>query len=158
MSANALRFGSQKRLRPDDNRAQRPGAAGCHGLRGQGHLLVRLCRRGSDGRVQDPVSADSRGSGRHAVARFSIAGSDGTWYAATAAINGSTVELTSPSVTTPAKVAYACWINPSGANLYNRDGLPANPFYVDPISARVHRDGYGWNRWIGQPRRRNHIP
>jgi sialate O-acetylesterase len=70
------------------------------------------------------------------LGRFSIAGPNGTWYDATAVITGSTVELTSPSVTTPTKVAYACFNNPAGANLYNRDGLPAAPFYVDNISAK----------------------
>lgn len=70
------------------------------------------------------------------LALFSIAGADGIWYWATATIVGETVELTSPSVTTPQKVAYACWQNPLGANLYNRDGLPASPFYVDNITAK----------------------
>ena len=68
--------------------------------------------------------------------RFVIAGSSGTWYAADAVINGNTVEVSSASVATPTKVAYAYWINPSGANLYNRDGLPASPFYVDDVTAK----------------------
>jgi hypothetical protein len=33
-------------------------------------------------------------------------------------------------------VAYACWQNPIGLNLYNRDGLPASPFYVDNVAAK----------------------
>lgn len=70
------------------------------------------------------------------LVRFSIAGADGVWYNADAVIKGSTVELASAMVEKPAKVAYACWMNPAGANLYNRDGLPAVPFYVDPISAK----------------------
>lgn len=31
----------------------------------------------------------------------------------------------------PVAVRYAWAINPSGANLYNRDGLPAAPFRTD---------------------------
>ena len=70
------------------------------------------------------------------LTRFSIAAATGSWYDAVAVINGSTVELTSASVSVPKKIAYACWNNPSGCNLYNRDGLPANPFYVDDVTAK----------------------
>ena len=77
--------------------------------------------------------------------RFSIAGATGSWYDATATIVGNTVELTSPSVAAPKKVAYACWDNAKDGLdpvtlkeglLYNVDGLPANPFYVDDTSAK----------------------
>lgn len=68
------------------------------------------------------------------LALFSIAGPDGVWHWATATIVGDTVELSSPSVSTPRKIAYACWQNPLGANLYNREGLPASPFYVDDLA------------------------
>ncbi|MCX6345912.1 MAG: hypothetical protein NT018_12720, partial [Armatimonadetes bacterium] len=77
--------------------------------------------------------------------RFSIAGATGSWYDATATIVGNTVELTSPSVSAPKKVAYACWDNPKDGLdpvtlkeglLYNVEGLPANPFYVDDTSAK----------------------
>ncbi|MCX6877371.1 MAG: hypothetical protein NTW21_26715 [Verrucomicrobia bacterium] len=70
------------------------------------------------------------------LALFSIAGSDGTWYWANAAIVGNTVEMSSPSVSSPQKIAYACWQNPLGLNLYNRDGLPASPFHVDDVTAK----------------------
>jgi sialate O-acetylesterase len=70
------------------------------------------------------------------LALFSIAGTDGIWYWATATVVGDTLELASPSVAVPKKIAYACWQNPVGVNLYNRDGLPASPFYVDDLSAR----------------------
>ena len=68
--------------------------------------------------------------------RFVIADSSGTWYAADSIINGNAVEVSSASVATPTKVAYAYWINPSGANLYNKDGLPASPFYIDDVTAK----------------------
>ncbi|MCX6867412.1 MAG: hypothetical protein NTV46_14545, partial [Verrucomicrobia bacterium] len=78
--------------------------------------------------------------------RFSIAGADGVWYSGTAVINGNTVEVTSPSVATPKKVAYACWTNPAVAvatpqtqgMLYNIEGLPASPFYVDDVTAKYN--------------------
>lgn len=68
--------------------------------------------------------------------RFVVAGATGSWVAADAVINGATVEVSSASVTNPTRVAYAYWMNPSGANLYNRDGLPASPFYVDDVTAK----------------------
>ncbi len=71
-----------------------------------------------------------------ALDKFSIAGTNGTWYDATASIVGNTVVLSSPSVPSPIKAAYACWQNPVGANLYNRDGLPASPFYMDNVNAK----------------------
>ncbi len=68
---------------------------------------------------------------------FSIAGADGTWYWANATITGSnTLQLTSTNVTTPLMVAYACWQNPAGVNLYNSNGLPALPFYVANINTK----------------------
>ena len=67
--------------------------------------------------------------------KFSIAGASGAWYDATATIVGDTVVLSSPSVSNPTKAAYACWQNPVGANLYNKDGLPASPFYMDDVNA-----------------------
>ena len=68
--------------------------------------------------------------------KFSVSGASGTWYAATATIVGDTVVVSSPSVATPRRVAYACWQNPVGCNLYNKDGLPASPFYVDDVNAK----------------------
>ena len=70
------------------------------------------------------------------LARFVIAGSGGAWYAANAVISNDTVLVSSPSVAAPRKVAYAYWTNPSGANLYNRDGLPASPFYVEDVTVK----------------------
>ena len=68
--------------------------------------------------------------------KFSIAAATGSWYAATATIAGNTVVVSSPSVAVPRRVAYACWQNPVGCNLYNKDGLPASPFYVDDVNAK----------------------
>ena len=68
--------------------------------------------------------------------KFSVAAATGSWYAATATIVGNTVVVSSPSVAVPRRVAYACWQNPVGCNLYNKDGLPASPFYVDDVNAK----------------------
>ncbi len=65
------------------------------------------------------------------LARFSIAGSDKIWHWASAEIDGDSVLVSSPKVKDPIAVRYAYSMNPEGANLYNRNGLPASPFRTD---------------------------
>ena len=65
------------------------------------------------------------------LARFAIAGKDKKWVWANAVIVGDTVVCTHPEVPNPVAVRYAFTMNPVGANLYNRDGLPASPFRTD---------------------------
>jgi len=63
--------------------------------------------------------------------RFAIAGADKKWHWADAVIEGKTVTVSSPDVKEPVAVRYAFQMNPDGANLYNREGLPASPFRTD---------------------------
>jgi sialate O-acetylesterase len=63
---------------------------------------------------------------------FAIAASDGRFTAADAVIEGDSVMVSSPIITTPAFVRYAWSDNPVGANLCNGEGLPAAPFRTDP--------------------------
>jgi sialate O-acetylesterase len=63
--------------------------------------------------------------------RFAVAGADRKWVWADAQIVGDTVVCTHPDVPNPVAVRYAFSANPVGANLYNRDGLPAAPFRTD---------------------------
>ena len=63
--------------------------------------------------------------------QFAIAGADRKWYWADARIEGSEVLVSSPKVADPVAVRYAFRKNPQGANLYNREGLPASPFRTD---------------------------
>jgi len=63
--------------------------------------------------------------------RFAIAGADKQWFWAEAVIVNNTITVSSPSVKVPVAVRYAYQMNPDGANLYNRDGLPASPFRTD---------------------------
>jgi sialate O-acetylesterase len=65
------------------------------------------------------------------LARFAIAGADKKWHWAKATIDGNSVLVSSPAVTEPVAVRYAYSMNPVGANLYNRHGLPASPFRTD---------------------------
>jgi sialate O-acetylesterase len=64
-------------------------------------------------------------------ARFAIAGDDKKWFWADAVIDGSTVVVSSKDVPKPVAVRYAYTMNPEGANLYNKEGLPASPFRSD---------------------------
>ncbi len=63
--------------------------------------------------------------------RFALAGEDGKWHWAEAAIEGETVVVRSGEVARPVAVRYAGGFNPAGCNLYNREGLPASPFRSD---------------------------
>ena len=75
-----------------------------------------------------PVSTSLRG--------FALAGQDGTWFPATATIDGEGVLLSSDAVPRPVAVRYN-WRSLATGNLYNRTGLPAPPFRTDheqPVS------------------------
>ena len=54
-----------------------------------------------------------------------------TWKVAPALAAGNAVVVSSPDVKAPVAVRYAFEMNPDGANLYNREGLPASPFRTD---------------------------
>jgi len=61
---------------------------------------------------------------------FAVAGEDKQFVWADAAVEGDTVVVSSPQVTTPAVVRYA-WGNNPVCNLYNQAGLPGLPFATD---------------------------
>ncbi len=61
---------------------------------------------------------------------FLVAGTDGRFVAAEATIEGSSVVVRSAGTPVPTAVRYA-WADNPGANLYNREGLPAGPFRTD---------------------------
>ncbi|GAB3824600.1 sialate O-acetylesterase [Pontibacter rugosus] len=62
---------------------------------------------------------------------FSIAGADKKFVWAKARVVGDKVEVWSEEVPDPKYVRYAWADNPDGANLYNKEGLPASPFRTD---------------------------
>lgn len=63
--------------------------------------------------------------------QFAIAGEDKKFVWATAEIRNNTIVVWSDQVTAPKAVRYAWADNPEGANLYNKEGLPASPFRTD---------------------------
>ncbi|MBT9394595.1 sialate O-acetylesterase [Hymenobacter sp. NST-14] len=66
---------------------------------------------------------------------FAVAGPDKKFVWAEARIEGRKVVVWSDQVPVPAVVRYAWADNPEGANLYNREGLPASPFSTEPDPA-----------------------
>lgn len=62
---------------------------------------------------------------------FAVAGADKKFAWANAVIKSNKVIVWSDAVKDPATVRYAWADNPEGANLYNKEGLPASPFATD---------------------------
>lgn len=60
-----------------------------------------------------------------------IAGEDRIFKPAEAVIEGSELVISSPEVPSPVAARYAFIQDPAGANLYNKEGLPASPFRTD---------------------------
>jgi sialate O-acetylesterase len=71
----------------------------------------------------------AKGNGE--LKQFAIAGADKKFVWAKAAIEGNRVVVWSDQVTDPVAVRYAWADNPEGANLYNKEGLPASSFRTD---------------------------
>jgi sialate O-acetylesterase len=81
------------------------------------------------------ASKDGREPAKEAVdgklVGFAIAGEDRVWRWAEARLEGNEVICSHPEVPKPLVIRYAFRMNPNGANLYNREGLPASPFRTD---------------------------
>lgn len=75
----------------------------------------------------DPAQEDESGT----LGRFAISGADKVWHWADAVIDGNTVVVSSKEVSKPVAVRYGYTMNPRGANLYNKEGIPASPFRTD---------------------------
>ena len=66
------------------------------------------------------------------LSQFAIAGADKKFVWAVAKIINGSVEVSNESISSPEYVRYAWSNNPDGANLYNKEGLPASPFQIAP--------------------------
>ncbi len=79
------------------------------------------------GVVFDNVAAGLQSSGGD-LAEWEVAGLSGSYVSADAVIVGTdTVEVSSPSVSSPVYAKYAFSVNPAANNLINSAGLPASP-------------------------------
>jgi sialate O-acetylesterase len=81
------------------------------------------------------VQFDHVGSGlisidEEALSQFAIAGADGVFEWAEAEIVNGTVVVSIKNIPNPVYLRYAWSNNPDGANLYNKEGLPASPFEI----------------------------
>jgi sialate O-acetylesterase len=65
------------------------------------------------------------------LSQFAIAAADKKFVWAKAKIEGDKVIVWNENVTSPVYVRYAWADNPDGANLFNKEGLPASPFRTD---------------------------
>lgn len=66
------------------------------------------------------------------LSRFEIIGEDGEWKPAEAKITSKNkIEVWNTSISQPVNVRYAWASNPEGANLYNKEGLPASVFSTE---------------------------
>jgi sialate O-acetylesterase len=65
------------------------------------------------------------------LTQFAIAGEDKHFVWASASIEGDRVIVWNDNISNPLYVRYAWADNPEGANLYNKEGLPASPFRTD---------------------------
>jgi sialate O-acetylesterase len=63
--------------------------------------------------------------------QFAVAGADKKYVWAKAIIEGNIVAVWSDEIKQPLYVRYSWADNPDGANLYNKEGLPASPFTSD---------------------------
>jgi sialate O-acetylesterase len=79
----------------------------------------------------DYVGSGLMAKGGGSLKYFSIAGKDKKFIWAKAKIENNKVVVWSDKVTNPVAVRYAWADNPDGANLYNKEGLPASPFRTD---------------------------
>jgi sialate O-acetylesterase len=65
------------------------------------------------------------------LSQFAIAGADKKFVWAKAKIEGDKVIVWNDDIANPLYVRYAWADNPDGANLFNKEGLPASPFRTD---------------------------
>jgi len=74
------------------------------------------------------------------LSEFQVAGADGKFVPAEAAIDGDTVVVEAKEVATPAQARFG-WRNEANPNLVNKEGLPASPFQTN-----------NWQGGTGDPR------
>jgi sialate O-acetylesterase len=103
----------------------RPAAA-------SGPVLREMQVRGNEAVLHfSDVAGGLVGGADGSVDHVAIAGADKKFHWALARIEGDTVVVTSDQVPAPVAVRYGWADNPSRANLFGKNGLPASPFRTD---------------------------
>jgi len=148
--AVAIDIGEWNDLHPLDKKdvgqrlalAARAVAYGEKGLVYSGPLFQSMRREGAMIHLRFTHTGSglvAKGGG--ALKGFAVAGPDKHFVWADAVLAGDEVVVHSDQVTVPVAVRYAWADNPSDANLYNKEGLPASPFRTDtigPVAAPVY--------------------
>ncbi|NQZ56285.1 MAG: 9-O-acetylesterase [Lentisphaeraceae bacterium] len=92
-------------------------------------IIVNFTNVGSGLMVATKNLMEPARASTDALKCFQMRGADNIWRWADAKISGSnTVEVSHQEITHPQEVRYAWASNPEGANLYNKEGLPASLF------------------------------
>ena len=133
--AVTIDVGDQKDVHPHNkapvgDRLMRLALAKAYGrsLACTGPVAASAAREGAALRIRFSNPADGLVARGGPLSTFELAGADGAFVAAEAAIDGDTIVVRSPAVPAPVSVRYA-WANyPAGCNLYDSAGLPAAPF------------------------------
>lgn len=79
----------------------------------------------------DQIGSGLLAKNNDSLQQFAIAGANKKFVWAQAKIEGNKIIVWSHSIKNPVAVRYAWADNPEGANLYNKEGLPAVPFRTD---------------------------
>jgi sialate O-acetylesterase len=102
-----------------------------HKIKGN-KVMIHFDRVGSGLMVGHKHLLDDTVAVDEPLKRFQIAGTDRVWQWADAKIvSKNIVEVSHPGIPTPTIVRYAWSSNPEGANLYNKEGLPASMFTTE---------------------------
>ncbi|VGO14267.1 hypothetical protein PDESU_02826 [Pontiella desulfatans] len=97
-----------------------------------GKVVVKFSQVGSGLMVGHKNLLDDTLAVDEALKRFQICGEDRAWKWADAKIvSKDTIEVSHGEIPHPAVVRYAWSANPEGANLYNKEGLPASLFTTE---------------------------
>jgi len=105
-------------------------AYGDHNIVSSGPMFKSMSVRGN--KIVLDFAVDGKGIAMGEELRgFAIAGEDRQFIWAKARIEGNKVVVWNDNIANPVAVRYAWADNPAGANLKNKEGIPASPFRTD---------------------------
>jgi sialate O-acetylesterase len=99
-------------------------------------VFKSMIREGSKIKIQFDNIGTGLVSKNDNLPEFEIAGSDGKYFKANAALVNSEVVVSSPKVKGPESVRY-CWRNGAMGTLFNSDGLPASQFRTKELEVKT---------------------
>ncbi|WP_462317186.1 sialate O-acetylesterase [Marinilabilia sp.] len=98
----------------------------------KGKVVISFTNEGGGLMVGKKHLLDETTSVKEPLKHFQISDKEGNWYWASAAIAGKNkIKVWHTDISEPIAVRYAWARNPEGANLYNKEGLPASVFTTE---------------------------